>query len=56
MNADQPTEAEVRALRDNIYGPGTDNNWENCKDDWMTPENIQWLRDNQPKGKRSKLP
>lgn len=52
----EPTEAEVRALRDAIYGPGSDNNWDNCKEAWMRPENIAWLRANQPRGKRSKQP
>lgn len=38
------TEAEVRALRDLVYGPCTDNNWAACRDGWMKPENIEWLR------------
>jgi hypothetical protein len=51
MSIDHTFEAEVRRLRDNIYGPCTDNNWENCKDKWMQPERIQWLRDHQPSTK-----
>ena len=40
------TEAEVRAMRDEIYGkPSTDKNWDGCREHWMTPENIQWLRE-----------
>lgn len=38
------TEAEVRALRDQVYGvPIPDNGWERCKENWMQPENIRWL-------------
>lgn len=40
------TEAEVRALRDAVYGvPSTDNNWEMCKENWMRPESISWLKE-----------
>ena len=43
------TEAEVRALRDLVYGkPSTDKNWEACHEAWMTKENIQWLREHSP--------
>lgn len=50
MNA-PATESEVRQLRDNIYGKTTAQGWANCKDNWMKPENVQWLRENQPKKK-----
>lgn len=41
-----PTEAEVRALRDRVYGhTSTDRNWNNCKDAWMDPANIRWLQE-----------
>jgi hypothetical protein len=40
------TEAEVRAMRDRVYGvPSSDNNWDGCRDGWMQPEAIAWLRD-----------
>lgn len=41
------SETEVRALRAAIYGECTDNNWEHCRDKWMTPENVQWLKEHQ---------
>jgi hypothetical protein len=44
-NTTQLTEAEVRALRDQVYGQiSTDNNWNASKEKWMTPENIKWLQ------------
>jgi hypothetical protein len=42
-------EKRIRELRDNIYGPGSDNNWEACKHHWMTFEGVRFLRDHQPK-------
>jgi hypothetical protein len=37
-------EAEVRALRDAVYGkPSTDGNWNACSGAWMRTENIAWL-------------
>lgn len=42
------SEAEVRKLRDNIYGPSSDGNWDACKENWMRPKEIKWLQDNQP--------
>lgn len=39
------TEAEVRALRDRVYGPTTDKNWEECKTEWLKPEEVKWLRE-----------
>lgn len=42
----QPTEAEVRALRDAVYGqPATDKGWDACKSKWMQPDSVQWLRE-----------
>ena len=42
----QPTESEVRAMRDRVFGqPSTDRNWENCKDNWMRPSEIRWLQE-----------
>lgn len=39
-------ELEVRSLRDAVYGhPSTDNNWETCKENWMRPDSVQWLRE-----------
>jgi len=46
------TEQEVRALRDRLYGvPTADDQWENCKANWMKPEEVQWLRDQLEEGK-----
>lgn len=53
-------EADVRQLRDNIYGACTDKNWEASRSfiypngrtgGWMAPDNIKWLLANQPKKK-----
>lgn len=39
------TEKEVRALRDKVYEePVSEREWENCKGNWMKPENIAWLQ------------
>ena len=41
-----PSEAEVRAMRDAVFiDPSSDNNWEGCRERWMRPENIKWLRE-----------
>ena len=49
MAAPQITEAEVRALRDRVYGqPSTDKCWNACGKYWMTPENIAWLKSQKP--------
>lgn len=38
-------DAEVRALRDRVYGiPTTDNNWDACRQVWMKPEEVAWLQ------------
>jgi hypothetical protein len=43
------TEAEVRALRDCVYGHTcTDVGWDRCREHWMTPENIAWLKSQKP--------
>lgn len=50
MNESKPlTEAEVRKLRDNIYGVHDDKNWNLCKKNWMRTDATQWLIRNQPK-------
>lgn len=55
-----PSESQIRRLRDNLYGPlpehCTDSGWEHCRERWMTPENVQWLLENQPKTKKEKIP
>lgn len=50
IDARNYSEAEVRQLRDNIYGrtAEADKNWEACRDNWMRPDDIQWLLDHQP--------
>ena len=46
MNESPPTEAEVRALRDLVYGvPSTDLNWEYTKKNWLRPDMVNWLRE-----------
>ncbi|MDR3427830.1 hypothetical protein [Silvimonas sp.] len=43
------TEAEVRALRDSVYGqPSTDKCWDACGEKWMQPENVEWLKSQKP--------
>ncbi len=43
-NNNNYTETEIRAMRDIVYGKeSSDNNWEHCKNNWMTPESIDWL-------------
>lgn len=43
--------AEVRALRDKVYGPCTDDNWLACREFWLTPDNIAWLKEQAAKCK-----
>lgn len=38
-------EVRVRKLRDLVYGPGSDNNWEGCKQNWLRAEETAWLED-----------
>jgi hypothetical protein len=40
-----PFEDEVRELRDKVYGPQTDNEWEQCKHNWLRPDSVEWLRE-----------
>lgn len=40
-----PTEDEVRQLRDQVYGPQSDNEWECCKANWSRPDSVAWLRE-----------
>ncbi len=35
-------EAEARRLRNLIYGPQSENEWQHCKAKWV--EDIEWLR------------
>lgn len=37
------TESDIRKMRDNIYGPGTDKNWDDCKESWKQPGSVDWL-------------
>jgi len=48
---EQLTETEIRQLRDNIFGPSKDNNWEACREHWMRPADVAWLLKHQPKDK-----
>ncbi len=39
------TPAEVRALRDRVYGkPISDREWETCGPNWMRPDGIAFLK------------
>lgn len=46
---EQPEESEVRAMRDQVFGPEPkycgDANWEACRHRWMQPEAVAWLRE-----------
>lgn len=46
--AHSANEAQVRAMRDAIYGTEpryrTDGGWAACKEHWMRPEQIEWLK------------
>ena len=46
-------ETEARQLRDEIYGPSTQNNWEHCRDAWM--RDIKWLRETAAKDRNKKI-
>lgn len=40
------TEEELRDIRDSVYGrKSTDSNWYGCRENWIKPEEIQWLLD-----------
>lgn len=42
---DPALDAEVRALRDKVYGlRGADKEWLACRESWLMPDNIAWLR------------
>jgi hypothetical protein len=43
--SDTATEAEVRAMRDEVFGPSTEGNWAACCESWMRPASIEWLRE-----------
>lgn len=37
-------ERGVRAMRDIVYGhPISENEWQNCKHNWMRPDSTIWL-------------
>lgn len=38
-------EHDVRYWRDVVFeSHSSDSNWSHCRDGWMTPENVDWLR------------
>lgn len=37
-------ESQARVLRDRVYGPCSDKNWEACKEHWLKPDAIEWLK------------
>ena len=41
--AENLTEDEARALRYRLFGDCTELNWQNCKGNWMKPEEQSWL-------------
>lgn len=39
-------ESDVRYWRDVVFEHhGSDANWDHCRVGWMTPDNVDWLRD-----------
>lgn len=46
------SEAQVRELRERIYGPITDASWECVKANWLKPENVRWLQQENEKEAR----
>jgi len=38
------SESEVRKLRDTVYGHSSDAGWEACKENWMRPDSVEWLK------------
>jgi hypothetical protein len=38
------TEIELRGLRDTVYGPGSEAEWEKCKANWSRPDAAKFLR------------
>lgn len=41
----KPTEAEVRSMRDRVYGtPISDNEWKIAGPHWMSPDGIRFLK------------
>lgn len=54
MNNAAEDESGVRRLRDAVYGSEpkyrTDAGWESVRENWMKPENIEWLK-RQPQNK-----
>ena len=45
-NPPSTPEAEVRSMRDRVFGhTASDSNWEGCRDYWMQPNEVQWMKD-----------
>ena len=38
------TEHRVRAMRDVIYGPCSDHNWNECKSNCLREDSVEWLK------------
>ena len=38
------TEVEVRKLRAIVYGECSDDNWSNCRENWMKPDSTEYLK------------
>lgn len=46
MTATAPSDSEVRALRDRVFGHRiSDQSWAMIRHNWITPENVAWLRE-----------
>jgi hypothetical protein len=53
LDSEVLTEAEVRFLRDAVFGkPSTDNNWAGCRAHWLQPAESEWLMDMQYQDER----
>jgi hypothetical protein len=48
------SEADVRKLRDRIYGRGSDKSWEGSKAAWLMPECVEWMQDYIARNKRER--
>lgn len=54
---DHPDEAEVRSMRDAVYGvPATDHGWDQCREHWLKPSEVAWLAQTPPLGSAPERP
>lgn len=42
----EPTEEEVRAIRNEVFGePVSNGEWASCGKNWMRADSVEWLRE-----------